>query len=160
MWSPENGYSSTSSRLMGLLSATRLAGFFAASHSGQAWIIQRHSALSSSLPRLGRCFLWLSPAHGLFTSLMSTTPFFMALSQRRFIAPSHRVLRIPLIKTLCADSIILSTTSSRRLELGTADLPRISSTLGLLKPSQIHPCSSIIAELTPFTSCYMLTILF
>jgi len=45
MWSPENGYSSTSSRLMGVLSATRLAGLFEVSHNGQAWIIQRHSAL-------------------------------------------------------------------------------------------------------------------
>jgi hypothetical protein len=55
----------------------------------------------------------------------------MALSQRRFSALSHRVLRIPLIQTLCADSTVLSMASSRRLELGTTDLPASSD--GLLR---------------------------
>jgi hypothetical protein len=68
--SPASGFFVTSSSLMALLTATKLAGSFAGSHNDRALTMMKLSVqLSSQLPS-GLSSLWHFLAHGRYTSWM------------------------------------------------------------------------------------------
>jgi len=133
MLSPASGFSSINSRLMDLLSAIKLVGYFVDSLSVLELILLKPSVRWSSLLQFGRFYLWLCHAPGLFISLMSTMLSCKAICLRRSIALSLLDSRTPHIQIMCAGLIAHFMVLSRRFVHGTAGLLHIFCSLVLLK---------------------------
>jgi len=107
MWLPASGYSSTSFMLMGVLSATKLVGYFVDLLSGLVLTSQKLSVQLLSQPQFGQFCLLLFLALGRSISSMSTTLFFRDICQRRFTVLSLMDLKILLIPITCVGLIAL-----------------------------------------------------